>query len=251
MSSPVTAVRAKAPLVGSTTSQGIVVVQIGPDREKHQVHKVLLMHHSKYFRKALVGSWKEATEQVVKLEDVESSTFRIFVHWIYTQELPRDQDGWADLSVVPPSNDYWMDYLMSELVKAYVFGDRFLAPEFCRAVNNASVKHTPLGSSFFDEDGCFSIDYAFKNIRPSSVLLQHLVDMYCTVWREDADVFDESAFDKLPNSFIRRVIQRLKNDDHRPKKKCCYLEHASEQEKENCLALHINYDKNVDIAYFQ
>lgn len=58
----------------STTTQGIVVVQIGFDREKYQVHKALLMRHSEHFRKALVGSWKEAMEQVVTLEDVESST---------------------------------------------------------------------------------------------------------------------------------------------------------------------------------
>jgi hypothetical protein len=140
---------------------------------------------------------------------------------------------------------------MSKLVKAYVFGDRFLAPEFRRGVNNASVKHIPLGRSFFDEAGCFSVDYAFENIRPSSILLQHLVDMYCTVWNACDDEFDATTFDNLPNRFLRRVMKRLKDAGHGTGKRRCYLEHASEQETKNCLALHMTYLSFVDIAYFE
>ena len=140
---------------------------------------------------------------------------------------------------------------MCALVRAYVFGDRFLAPEFRRAVNNASVKHTPRGASFFYEDGCFSVAYAFENIQPSSVLLQHLVDMYCTAWNEDIDDFNPQTFDDLPNSFIRRVIQRLKCYCRHTEEKRCYLEHASEQEKKKCLALHIEYDEDDEIAFFE
>lgn len=140
---------------------------------------------------------------------------------------------------------------MFKLVKAYVFGDSFLAPEFRRAVNNASVKHTPLGISVFDELGCLLVDSAFKNIKPSSVLLQHLVDMYSTAWDEDKDEFAASTFDKLPNSFIRRVIKRLKDADDGTGKRRCYLEHASEQETKNCLALHLTYEEAADIAYFE
>jgi hypothetical protein len=50
---------------------GVVVVEIGAERKKYHVHKALLVHHSEYFAKALNGSWKEAGEGVVKLEDVE------------------------------------------------------------------------------------------------------------------------------------------------------------------------------------
>lgn len=53
------------------STQGIVVVEVGPNSIKHHVHKALLIHHSDYFRKVLTGSWKEAQEQVVTLEDVE------------------------------------------------------------------------------------------------------------------------------------------------------------------------------------
>jgi hypothetical protein len=48
-----------------------VVLKVGLDQKQFHIHKALLVHHSEYFRKALNGPWKEATEGVVKLEDVE------------------------------------------------------------------------------------------------------------------------------------------------------------------------------------
>jgi hypothetical protein len=51
--------------------EGIGTIEIGADRKQYCVHKTLLMHHSKYFRKALQGPWKEARESVVTLKDIE------------------------------------------------------------------------------------------------------------------------------------------------------------------------------------
>ena len=50
----------------------IVIVEIGPEAKKYNVHKALLMHHSQFFKKALTGSWKEAQQGVVRLDDVET-----------------------------------------------------------------------------------------------------------------------------------------------------------------------------------
>lgn len=41
---------------------------------KHFVHKALLEKHSRYFRKALNGSWKEGEDKVVCLDDVDCTT---------------------------------------------------------------------------------------------------------------------------------------------------------------------------------
>jgi hypothetical protein len=51
--------------------EGVVIVEIGAERKKYCIHKALLVHHSKYFNGALRGSWKEAREGLVTLEDVE------------------------------------------------------------------------------------------------------------------------------------------------------------------------------------
>ena len=49
----------------------LAVIKVGADKTKYIVHRSLLMKHSEYFRKALTGSWKEAQEGVVTLEDVD------------------------------------------------------------------------------------------------------------------------------------------------------------------------------------
>jgi len=49
----------------------VVLVVVGPQKKKYYIHKALLVHHSEYFRKALQGSWKEAPEGVVELEDID------------------------------------------------------------------------------------------------------------------------------------------------------------------------------------
>jgi len=43
----------------------VVKIKVGPDLVEYFVHPELLSHHSKYFKRALNGSWKEA-------EDVQS-----------------------------------------------------------------------------------------------------------------------------------------------------------------------------------
>jgi len=49
----------------------MVTIEVGLDARKYQVHKALLIHHSEYFRNALRGDWKEASEGVVPLVDIE------------------------------------------------------------------------------------------------------------------------------------------------------------------------------------
>lgn len=58
---------------------GFVAVEVGPERAKYYIHKGLLVEHSEYFQKALSGSWKEAEEKSVCLDDVECSTCKSLV----------------------------------------------------------------------------------------------------------------------------------------------------------------------------
>ena len=49
-------------------------VELGPDRTQYSVHPSLLAYYSKYFRRALIGPWKEAEDHVIKLHDVDCKT---------------------------------------------------------------------------------------------------------------------------------------------------------------------------------
>lgn len=56
----------------------------------------------------------------------------IFVHWLYINQLPDpfDDEAWVDIlgKVV-------MDHVVVK-IQAYAFADRFLTPNFLRAINN-------------------------------------------------------------------------------------------------------------------
>lgn len=55
----------------ATVRDGVVAVEVGPERVRHFVHKALLEEHSEYFKRALNGSWKEAEDRVVCLDNVD------------------------------------------------------------------------------------------------------------------------------------------------------------------------------------
>lgn len=112
------------------------------------MHKSLLAFHFEYLRKALQGSWKKAQEGVVTLQDIEprvllrcaicpmdttlTCSVSLFVHWIYTQPIPSHKD--IDRLTEPYEPDgifFWI------FIKSYVFGERFLALGFQRAIHEA------------------------------------------------------------------------------------------------------------------
>ncbi|KAF2117803.1 hypothetical protein BDV96DRAFT_597677 [Lophiotrema nucula] len=83
---------AKAPIMSMAVrkgAEGLVNVKIGPDKTEYLLHRCFLIHHSEYFRKALQGDWKEAQDNEIVLEDVETGTFNVFVNWVYTRKLPK------------------------------------------------------------------------------------------------------------------------------------------------------------------
>jgi hypothetical protein len=153
----------------SVTSAGTVIVEIGPDRTKHVVHKALLIQHFEYFQKALQGQRKEAREGIVVLEDIESTVceYRVvshrafaveilnseivcivnfFVHWLYTQSLPAPNDhvGWNSAC-----GNLTSDH--GELkIKTYAIADRFQAPVFHRAINKNFVDDVIRGGSWVE-----------------------------------------------------------------------------------------------------
>lgn len=180
-------------------------------------------------------------------------TVTLFVHWLYYQEIPTSRQDWVRLSLVYDSS-YWADACIHICIRAYGFGDRFVIPAFSRASNNLIAQQNPT-RYYFDPLGRISIEYAFETIPLDRVILQRLVDWYCECWRATSDHFDATTLASLPDEFLRRVMGRL----HESKtmtmaevlKKCCYLEHASDEEKKECGALHMRYDQEHAIATFQ
>jgi len=65
----------------------MATVLVGPDGTKFVIHQTLLCDRSKYFAKALTGSFEEGTTGIVRLEDVSPILFKIVVSWLYYGKL--------------------------------------------------------------------------------------------------------------------------------------------------------------------
>ncbi|KAF2035578.1 hypothetical protein EK21DRAFT_107099 [Setomelanomma holmii] len=225
---------AEAPSIVAAAQGDVVIFEVGPDRKQFRVHAALLVYHSEYFRNALRGPWKEAREGFIPLEDIEPLTFKLFVHWLYTQEMPElhDEEGWRPVvgMNVWDMDQGWAKMLLL-LVKAYMFGDRFLASRFRREANSAFCTSLTCGSL----DGPIrwqTVEYTFANIPPERPILQRIVDEHCQYW-EQQDEEDEDLADQqdLPYDFLVRVMKRhseLRGTDISCVK--CYLEHVNDEE---------------------
>ncbi|KAF2215100.1 hypothetical protein CERZMDRAFT_7580, partial [Cercospora zeae-maydis SCOH1-5] len=58
-----------------------------------KVHKGVLCFYSAYFEACLNGEFAEARREVVDLVEEDPKTFRHFVAWLYTRQLPIDHES--------------------------------------------------------------------------------------------------------------------------------------------------------------
>jgi hypothetical protein len=88
-------------------------------------------------------------------------TVTIFVHWLHTRQTPSTLDEWDELSIYQPKKG-WTTARLLALANCHVFGDRFLAPEFCHTMNGTFTT-TCFASYNPNEESCYVINYAFAN----------------------------------------------------------------------------------------
>lgn len=82
-----------------------------------EVHQALITGRSKFFKAALSGSWLESKERVVKLPEDDPTTFHVYVHLLYTNEI----------AILPDPNPktFWTDGARNiRLAKLYVLAEK-------------------------------------------------------------------------------------------------------------------------------
>ncbi|KAF2833615.1 hypothetical protein CC86DRAFT_278529, partial [Ophiobolus disseminans] len=189
----------------------------------------------------------------------------IFVHWLYIQKVPesRDFEIWDRImeteeeineDIKTKSSKDTIQHLYMLGLKVYVLADRFLALQlrekvsrFLTTVANFPTLDEPRGSEISR--------YAFNNIPSDRPILQHLVDHFC---RKDFENRGEGkdaidAQNQLPREFLMRVTRsfaKLRDLTAAKMSKRCYLEHASEEEKDQCTKDHMRFDAARDCGYF-
>jgi hypothetical protein len=214
----------------------MVNVKIGPEHATYRIHKALLVHHSDYFRNALCGSWKEAEEGQVVLNDLETSAFDVFVDWMYTKKIPETEQQW--LTPEPDEGFYSYNCRMNLLrLKAYVVADRLGALELLQAINNNYVDDNCDGPPWYEE-----IIYAFSNIPSDRRILKLLVAAHCALSKADDDkqwADQKELRDNLPLEFLFQVLKYYQQmcEDRTWEEQlyaCPFHEHTTDEEREKC-----------------
>ncbi|KAH4037322.1 hypothetical protein HBI24_153670 [Parastagonospora nodorum] len=228
-----------APVLGLAALGEVVAISIGIDQKIYHVHKDLICHHSEYFRAAYNGRWKEAQDGVA-LDFVEAEVFNLFVHWIYTTGLPGTAKDLVQIAIVKRDESSKNGALDQEreldiiLLKASIFGDRFLATGFRKDVHNLFVNLAVHGRVHYE-----CIKYAFDNLGEDVLLLECIVDLQCNFWAPEDDEPEElEARELVPSKFFIRVMTRNYEYNGGLADKgmmtCDYHRHDSDQEREAC-----------------
>ena len=97
-------------------NDSFVTIGVGPQNVRFRIHKTLLMHYSGYFRGALGSNFKEAREQLVRLDDESAEIFGFFKRWLYSDHI-------ADTPTAE------IQIRSHKLVELYLFGERRIVPE--------------------------------------------------------------------------------------------------------------------------
>lgn len=94
----------------------LITVLVGEDEEKFSVHKDSICEKSKFLSAAVSsGRWREGKKKLVRLPDIRSDKFRLYVHWVYTGEVVPEVK-WN----VPEAD---ADQALSAYIAAYILGD--------------------------------------------------------------------------------------------------------------------------------
>lgn len=231
------------------------MVRVGPEQRQYYVHKALLTRHSDYFRNAFNGSWKEADENSISFEDVDTTTFELFVHWLYCQDSALANDvplveevcrihGYflqvskcnEDLEVIQVTNE-WQDALFMALTKAIAFGDKFLCFKFFRAAHNALVDFVLEIRPISGIALLSAAQYAWDNLPEDSKINRFFLPALYRFLDGAKDLVKEMTEKRdISKLLMARFIDFTYAGDHKDwRHHCKYHEHTDDQERKDCI----------------
>jgi hypothetical protein len=161
----------------------------------------------------------------------------IFVDWLYTGTLPKEDSAWDDLSL---KTDL-AKVTEQTMVKVCALADRLLASSFSQAVEHKVISYF-LSNEYEDAPPFYNtIILAFEILPHRSSILTLLVDLHCENYLEQHDSRNEGELplrDQLPQEFLIRTMLRyskiLSSPPSRFLKACDYHGHGSYEEREAC-----------------
>jgi hypothetical protein len=142
------------------------------------------------------------------LKNVEVEVFNLFVHCLYTQRVPKNVSEF--ISVTEDKASQADDGLLL-LLKACVFGDRFLVPAFMTVTHHDYVDDVCCNMYPIEHE---QITYGFQHLASNSPILTMMVEIEClrgyTPWANELGEDEEEGerLSALPLKFLARVMHR-------------------------------------------
>lgn len=159
---------------------------MGEEKKPFIVHKDLLCYWSKYFDKALNGSFQEAGSSMIPVTDVDPNIFACFMQWLYAQPSVPSQDepeesakpvGGSQNSYQEPSIEpgHFHD-VFKMLLKLYIFGDRYDICDLRKDVMSKMTRFAAIAKRRF-RSGIYH--HSFREVAALLSILQILDRQVC------------------------------------------------------------------------
>lgn len=184
----------------------MVTITVGKDFGEEQefvLPREYLTDVSEFFENSFMGSFREANEMSLKMDDVKVKIFRIFVEWLYGRKLlnsdGEEYDGAKD-GKTPGENRL----RFRELLATYVLADGFDIPGLRKDVLQVFAKY---------QDDCPKmcslsvVTDAYNGLPPNSPFLSVLVDVFAYQWDPQPA---EAA--RLPHQLLGDVVLKLRTE---------------------------------------
>ncbi|KAF1351269.1 hypothetical protein BDV97DRAFT_313677 [Delphinella strobiligena] len=215
----------------STVLDNLVTVKVQEVRPSFQVpfqvYRGLLCFYSDYFRSAFLGGFTEAKKKSIHLEDVDASTFRIFMGWLHFGNFS-DSHG-----------NVGRDLSWDDILKVWVFADNHLIPLLKNEAVDLildKIAYEAANDKYFPR--CFELPYVYDNTAPNPPLRRIFIDAIANYnykgvvegscvecWNaESFRDLSAALFDRPPVAGIgKRNIHSLLAQD-----RCTYHDHSSD-----------------------
>jgi hypothetical protein len=212
-----------------------ICVGAEPKQVDFSVHENLIRSSSRFFDAALNHDWKETQERIIRLPDCNVHAFRIYVQWLYTNQLFTKLQ--FNQTSAKDGQREW-----ANLVKAYLLGDYLQDIKFKDTIMDAMVDWGHEADRECINAPPHSSVEIYQQTSNTSPLRKLVVDF--TTWSiMDSSHVSMSDF-QFPSDFLAAVVTNLAerfrtgNDvtsDFVGKKYCqyhCHGERACYREKD-------------------
>lgn len=187
-------------------NDSLVYIHVGSDtdsdrqREVFTVHKNLLCARSDYFKAAFTGTFTEAREGRITLEDEDPDTFRRFWSWLYTGNFYQELETFV---------------LWCWALDLYIFAEKRFIPDLQNAVMDAMLDSSRNWIGWMSPE--MEIPRVWSKVSEGSPLRAYLVDCFLEVGELDRE-FDGNTVDLYPVNFLVAIVVRAQQLKRQPPK---------------------------------